>query len=607
MKAHDRRHLRANDAFVAMLAVACLACCRTAAAQAPPANNPAVAGAQVPADDIAALARAVREQLRLMEQLRSQNETLARNNQELLKRVQALETRSAAAVPAGADAAVTRAAQAPAAAIAEAAPSRPPSATNPMPATDSLTDVIVEAVPGQPVLPPEFGVSNVEPLATEAGPPFLPFANSATTAADTVTIAPLPNSDLGPAPSATKTSVEDFFFGRYDNGFILVEPRDPKKTPFAAKLNVVTQERYTGFARKNEFWQPWNVQTPIRVNNRSTFDVNRGYIGFSGFAIDPRLRYSMIVATTSVVNVTFLLGTVGFQFDKAFGLYGGFNKVPGSREWLESFKHTLGADRSMATTFFRPSMSPGVWISGEPLEYFHYYAMISNSINSLDQFGDRRSTQMCYSGSIWWEPLGAFGPGFADEEFHENAVIRLGGSGLFSRQLKEPGLGDLVQANPENTILRLSNGIPVFIPGALEPGVSLLATDDRLLALDAGLKYRGFSLSGEYYFRLLNNFSTDKPLSQLTSVYDQGGYLQTGFALIPKKLEAYAKTSLVAGPFGSGNDYGGGLNWYVSGNRNWRITGEVLQVNRSPASNILTPYRIGQSGTIGLLQLVTDF
>ena len=79
------------------------------------------------------------------------------------------------------------------------------------------------------------------------------------------------------------------------------------------------------------------------------------------------------------------------------------------------------------------------------------------------------------------------------------------------------------------------------------------------------------------------------------------------YAIVTKKLELYTKSSLIAGPYGSGNDYGGGVNWYVNGTRKWRATAEVLQVNRSPADNILTGYRTGESGTLLQLQMLTDF
>jgi len=42
---------------------------------------------------------------------------------------------------------------------------------------------------------------------------------------------------------------------------------------------------------------------------------------------------------------------------------------------------------------------------------------------------------------------------------------------------------------------------------------------------------------------------------------------------------------------------GGGLNWYVLGTRNWRMTAEFLFIDYSPAQNILTGYRAGESGS----------
>ncbi len=576
--------------------------------------------------DIRELTQAIRVQMQALERLKSQNEELARTNLDLVRRIRALEEKSAPASQSLAKDAEVRNVVDKASGPSDdrplaGSPPVSPSTAGQLPVmpgevthidTVPHPDVVVESVPADPGFsPPELTIPSSPALSQfpdqSAGAAMaIPGSAAGGDAQGPPVIQPLPKSDLGPSPGAVGQMPGDFLLGRYDNGFVIVAPKNPNKTPFAAKLNIVTQERYTGFASQVDQWQPRNLRTPIAVDNRSTFDVNRAYIGFSGFAIDPRLRYSMIVATTSAVNVTYLLGVIGFQFTKEFGLYGGFNKVPGSREWLESFKNTLGVDRSMATTFFRPSMSPGVWITGEPLPDMHYYGMISNAMNSLDQLGDRRSTQMCYAGSVWWEPLGSFGPGFSDEEFHESPALRFGGSGLFTRQDREPLLGSLLE-NPENTVLRLSDGIPIFAPGALAPGVNLLATDDRMISVDSGLKYRGFSLSGEWYFRWLNNFRTDRSLPGLKSVYDSGGYLQTSYALVPRKLEIYAKTSLVAGPFGSGDEYGGGANWYVRGSRNWRMSAEAMQVNRSPAYNVLTPYRIGQSGTIVMLQMVTDF
>ena len=543
-----------------------------------------------PSPDVAGLIQAVKSQIQTVEELKKQNSTLARQNEEMARKLKSLETkidqRLAADPLVGQTAAQVPPPPNPLPAAIPAAPEPPlPAAALP----ELPPDIKVDS----PLPPGEF---NTLPNSDIAEPP----------SAQPLPIATHPASDLAPPAAPLQAKASEYLLGRYDNGYILVAPKNPKATPFAMKANIVTQERYTGIFRNVDSWQPHNAKTATPVYNRSSFDVNRAYLGFSGFALDPKLQYSFILATTSTVNVSYILAVLGYQFNKEFGFFGGFNKVPGSREWFESFKNTMGVDRTLATTFFRPSMSPGVWVTGEPLTNFHYYGMISNSINSLSQFGDRQTTQMCYSGNLWWEPLGSFGPGFADAEYHENVAVRLGTTGLYERQNRQLIYSTPLD-NPENTVTRLSNGTPIFDPGALAPGVNLLSATNRFWSLDAGLKYRGLGLAGEYYMRWLGDFQTNKPLPGIQKMFDQGGYVQASYAVLPKKLDFYAKSSLVSGPFGSGNDYGGGLNWYINGTRKWRATAEVLQVNRAPAFNILTPYRVGLSGTIMMFQMVTDF
>ena len=76
--------------------------------------------------------------------------------------------------------------------------------------------------------------------------------------------------------------------------------------------------------------------------------------------------------------------------------------------------------------------------------------------------------------------------------------------------------------------------------------------------------------------------------------------------IVPQTVEAFGRTSFVTGPFGAGHEYGGGLNWYPKGTRDWRFTAEVLQVSDSPAQNVLTGYRAGGSGTVFQLQWFLD-
>jgi hypothetical protein len=406
----------------------------------------------------------------------------------------------------------------------------------------------------------------------------------------------------GPGPDVAAR----FRVGGYDEAagrFVLVEPLSLESTPFSLNFDMITQLRFTDFSRSARTWTN-SAGTTLPVKNYELFAVNRNWSQFSGYALDPRLQYMAVIFNSSRNDSTVFLGWLDYRFSRAFILSAGYFKVPGSREWTDSFRTTLGADRTMATTFFRPSMSPGVWAAGEPIDGFHYIAMAANSFNGLNLADDRIGRYTAFGGTIWWEPLGPFGAGPSDIEGHNRPVVRLGSSTTISR---EPLAVNAVQTNPEDTLFRLSDGTPLALPGALAPGVQVNTTNVRLWAMDAAFKYRGFGFSGEYYLRWLNDFSyTGGPLA-IRGLFTHGGYAQASYFPIPRRLEAYARYSFITGGQGGGDEWSGGLNWYVLDTRSWRMTFDVTRINHSPADNVLTGYRAGESGTLFQVQMLTDF
>ncbi|RYU62899.1 bZIP transcription factor [Methylolobus aquaticus] len=389
------------------------------------------------------------------------------------------------------------------------------------------------------------------------------------------------------------------------SGQIVVARRQQGPMPFELRADLFTQIRYSNFARDRDYWidSAGNLQP---LSSFDSFELTRNFIQFSGYALDPRLQFTANIFSSTAINNTVYLGWINYRFNRAFDLRAGNWIVPGTREWLESFRYTLGADRLMATTFFRPNISPGVWAQGEPFDNVHYVAMVANSLNRFNQGVDRIGTSIAVGGTVWWEPMGPFGPGPSDIEHHPRLSPRLGTSFAVSRESNQ-GFGAIENGNPEDTILRLSDGTPLFRPGALAPGVELSKANVNLWALDAALKYRGFTLSGEYFLRWLDGFDYRGGELPMDSLFDHGALLQTGYFMIPGRLEGFARSSFVSGRFGGGYEVGGGVNWYLRASRDWRMTFEVLNVNRSPAQNLLTGYRAGESGTLYQLQLFTDF
>ncbi len=427
---------------------------------------------------------------------------------------------------------------------------------------------------------------------------------------------PRPPKD-GEAPETAKESdkakrVEEsapkFSIGGYDKErgqFVLVRPEDAQRLPFELRVDLFTQARYTNFAPSMRTWTDSTGQVrPVR--SISSWEIMRNFIQFSGFALDPKLQFTAFIFSSTAINDTVYLGWINYRFSDALDVRVGNWAVPGTREWYESFRFTLGVDRSMATTFFRPYISPGVWAQGEPIKNFHYVAMVANSLNRFNQGIDRISSSFAFGGTVWWEPLGPFGVGTSDLENRALPVTRLGVSTAESREANQ-GTTDARLPNPEDTIVRLSDGTPLFRPGALGPGVGLSAASIQLCSLDAAFKYRGLGISGEYFLRWLDDFSTFGGAPSHSSLFDHGALLQGGYFIIPTKLESYLRSSFVTGRFGTGSEFGGGINWYPFGSRDCRLTCEVLSIRHSPAQNLLTGYRAGESGTLAQVQLFVDF
>jgi hypothetical protein len=389
-------------------------------------------------------------------------------------------------------------------------------------------------------------------------------------------------------------------------GLILFSDRpDSGDFPFSMALGGFLQLRWFEFARDATSWTNARGDV-IPINNINSFTLNRFLIALSGHAVDERLVYSFAFFGTSNVGLrsgVVPIGMAGWKFSDAATVGAGVTIVPGSREWVDTQPWTLGIDRSMANTFFRPGFSPGALATGSLVDdELHYRAGVWNAIDGGSAGVFRRGTSMAWAGNVWWEPLGPFGLGMGDMEHHADPVIRLGTSGVYALTAS---LG-IIGQNPEDTIVRLSDGTPLALPGALGPGTQIDRYRYQLATVDAGWKHRGWSVNFEYYFRQLDDFVGTGPFDR-SSMFDQGGLGYLSWCFVPRTLEAYGRSSAVTGPYGTGQEYGGGMNWYVNKSRQGRLTLEALYMNRNPAQNVLYPYRAGYTGTAIQTQLLVVF
>jgi hypothetical protein len=345
------------------------------------------------------------------------------------------------------------------------------------------------------------------------------------------------------------------------------------------------------------------------VNKRNDITVNRSMFILGGYIFDKRLRYSSTVWTSAGSASIVVAGTIGWEFGRGFTLTGGYTGVPGSRSLVNTFPFFAASDRTMADNFFRPGFTQGVWASGEPVKGLNYLAFIGNGLNTLNISAAKIDTNLLYSGSVWWEPMGNYGPpgksrNMYDDYFAEKKVrIRVGTSFTTSR---EDRFSDLDTSSPENTSMHNSDGVLTFSTGAFAPGVTVQEATYEMWAVDAGLKWNGIAINGQAFFRWISNFSADGPLP-LDRMYDHGFELSASWFVTPKKTEVYGRGSLVDGEFNNSWEYAAGVKYHFAPTERVWLQAELMDVHRSPYTGTFTPYVSGLNGLVPMVQAILAF
>lgn len=439
-----------------------------------------------------------------------------------------------------------------------------------------------------------------------AGQAAAPSAPSASTPAAAAPIAQVPGAP--PVANAPEASLTQGLVDRYQDGIVIWQTPNDAKVPFLLKFNINTQVRYLNTTSGSETFTD-HLGAVRSVNLRNDITVNRSMFIFGGYIFDPRLRFSSTVWTSAGSNSIVVAGTIGWQFSKAFTLTGGYTGVPGSRSLVDTFPFFQSSDRTMADNFFRPGFTQGIWAKGDLPHEVHYLAFVGNGLNTLNISAAKIDENLMGSGSVWWEPLGDYGPPgksrnmYDDYDASPDLRVRLGTSYTWAR---EDRFSDLDTSSPENTSMHNSDGVLTFATGAFAPGVTVDKATYRMWAIDWGLKKAGWSLNGQYFFRWVDDFKADGPIP-IKGMYDHGFELSAAGFVVPHKLMAYGRGSMVFGEFRDAWEAGLGLKWYVVPTERMWLQAELMRVVHAPYGGVFTPYTAGLSAWVPMVQAILAF
>jgi hypothetical protein len=241
-----------------------------------------------------------------------------------------------------------------------------------------------------------------------------------------------------------------------------------------------------------------------------------------GYIFDPRVIYSLTVWTSAGAASIVVAGNIGWTFNKALTLIGGYTGVPGSRSLVNTFPYWTAMDRSMGDNFFRPAFTQGVWATGELPTRLNYLAFVGNGLNTLNISATKIDTKLLVAGNLWWEPLGNYGPpgksvNLYDDYFAEKKVrIR---NWQLVHTIPGDRFTDLDSSKPDNTSPVQFRRRADVLNRAFAPGVTVQRDLYRMGAIDGGIKYNGLAVNGQYYKRWLSDFEADGPIP-VTSTFD---------------------------------------------------------------------------------------
>jgi hypothetical protein len=335
--------------------------------------------------------------------------------------------------------------------------------------------------------------------------------------------------------------------------------------------------------------------------------LNKVNIQFLGWFMSPKFRYFLYVWTQNTAQglgaQVVVGGNLHYIFDKHFTLGGGIDALPGVRCTEGNFPFWLTVDnRLMADEFFRPSYTMGIWAKGEIVPKLDYKIMLGNNLSQLGvdagQLDDGLNTVSAVLN--FFPTTGEFGPNSAmgDFEHHQKIATRLG---LHFTRSTEDRQGQPDTEAFENVQIRISDGNTIFLPNLFGAGIQIDKADYQMISFDAGIKYRGLALEGEYYWRWINDFkltSGSPGALPFDRLWDTGFQLQASAMVLPKLVQLYAVGSTVFGEYGDPWEVRGGVNYHPFKNRTVRCNVEIIHSYGSPVGALSLPYVVGGTGNI---------
>ena len=394
----------------------------------------------------------------------------------------------------------------------------------------------------------------------------------------------------------------------YDGGFLVANDREldlnAGELPFEMRLNGWGQLRHTYFSAHE-----------IDQVDANQFQLKRARIIFSGSAFTSDFSYFFQLDGRSSsgddirlldYRLTYDLGRHRWGLDRGkFGFKTGKYKMPfNMARWLSGRQFEF-TDRSVASTFFdvNRSLAWGLFgrIDAFRVPLYWETAIFNGLVTGGAETGSSGDldANFAYSGRLLWYPVGTWGAGqLADFDWHEQLAVRMG-TGFANSTIDRRGETEFESIRVVDSGRRLE----FLLPDEVDQYTV------NLYAFDASLKYRGWSFTNEYYFRLINDFQG----ADIPDLFDFGYWMQFGKFIVPQKFQVLARWSRVIGESGtlgvtdqSASEYALGSVYYFR-KQNAKFTFDATYLDGAPVNSASLDISPGDNGWLYRSQIQFSF
>ena len=344
----------------------------------------------------------------------------------------------------------------------------------------------------------------------------------------------------------------------------------------------------------------------FNLDLRQDMQINKVNIQFNGWLLDPKFRYLFYVWTNNTAQgqgaQVVVAGNLQYLFKEYLAFGAGINALPSTRTTSGNFPFWLTVDNRLASEeFFRGSYTTGIWAFGKFAKNFKYNVMLGNNLSQLGvDAGQLDAKFNTLSGMLSWYPTtGEYGmanDNLGDFENHQKVATRIA---VHYTQSQEDKQGVPSSEAFENVTIRLSDGSVIFKPDLFGPGIQIENAFYHMTCFNAGAKFKGFALEGEYYVRNVNQLKgTGVETLDIDKFTDDGFQLLASAMVVKESLQAYGTYATINGEYGDPNEFRIGLNWFPWHNNVVRWNFEYIHTEKMPVGGLSLPYTIGGTGSI---------